>query len=214
MKRFIEIGYAFGLCWYLLSQTANANPCIHPQRLVNGHIVNLQPLMEWWKEPKGVRPLAGWKHVQGSITNATALGWILTGKVGSKNRPATFLLKNPPREQLVRFQQLKRQFRECEDRRQATAQFLERPVYTDLYSLAATGSPAQPITLPEYREASSRLAELNHALNAIRAELAPMQDHSGNFQLDAFALNLHQSYQGLEVFNYGNLPDPRASPQP
>ncbi len=204
MKRSSRIHFPLALCLCLLVQTVQANPCTHPRRFINGYTVDLQPLIEWWADPQGLRPLAGWKHVRGSVTKDTALGWVVTGKIGVKDQPVTFLLKNPPRDQLLRFQELKRQLTQCELAREATAQVLQRPVCTDWYSLWATSWTAPPISLMEYRDASARMAQLANALNEIRAELAPMQDRNGDFKLDAFALSLQQSYEGLPVFDYGN----------
>jgi hypothetical protein len=190
---------------YLFSQSVRANPCNDPQRLINGYTVNLGPLIEWWPQPKGLRPLPGWKHVQGSITRDTSSGWIIAGKADSKGNPSTFLIKNPPRKRLQHFQERKRQLSQCERSRDAAMEFLRRPIATDAYSYLGTPWPSPPISLAQYKEAGARLAELVRTINALHAELAPMQDKNGNFKLDAFALKLNESFEGLPVFDHGLL---------
>jgi hypothetical protein len=50
------------------------------------------------------------------------------------------------------------------------------------------------------------MAELIKLVDALRIEVAPMQDETGNFRVDVFALNLHQSFDGLPAFDYGQPP--------
>jgi hypothetical protein len=203
MKRFITIADVFLAGWCLFAQTAQANPCNYPKRSVNGYTVNLQPLMEWWSDPKGLRPLSGWKHVQGSVVRDTAFGWVVTGKADSKGHPSTFLIKNPPRARLRRFEELKRQLSECQRLHDAEMEILRRPVCTDWYSYSLTDWSAPPISLTEYRSATARCAELGHAIYTINVEMGTMRDKKGNFKLDAFALRLNESFEGLPVFDHG-----------
>jgi hypothetical protein len=196
-------GYPLVIGWCLLTQAAQANPCTYPKRVVNGYTVDLQPLMNWWSAPKGVRPLAGWKHLQGNITQETAFGWVITGKAESKNRASTFLIKNPPRERLRRFQELNRQLAEYVQARESTRRFLRRPISSDWVSFWSSQQSGPAITLGQYKDAGSALGELGRTINAIHAELATMQNQQGEFKLDAFALSTHESFEGLPVFDYG-----------
>jgi hypothetical protein len=205
MLRFNAIAGSLLACSCLFCQTVRANPCNDPQRLINGYTVNLQPLIDWWPQPKGLRPLPGWKHVQGSITRETSAGWIVTGKADSKGHPSTFLVKNPPRKRLLRFEERKRQLAQCERSRDASMEYLRRPIATDAYSYLGTSWPSPPISLAQYKEASARLAELVRTINALHAELAPLQDKNGNFKVDAFALKVNESVEGLPVFDHGLL---------
>ena len=205
MIRFNAIACSLVASWCLFCQTLEANPCNDPQRLINGYTVNLQPLIDWWPQPKGLRPLPGWKHVQGSITRDTTTGWVVTGKADSKGHPSTFLIKNPPRKRLQQFQERKRQLAQYERSRDASMEFLRRPIATDAFSYVGTQWPSPPISLAEYKEASARLAELVHTINALHAELAPMQDKNGNFKVDVFALKSNESFEGLPVFDHGLL---------
>src|SRR5262245_20392129 len=116
--------------WLLAIEPAYANPCSYPRRIVNGYAVDLQPLLGWWASPKGLRPLAGWKHVRGSIERDTALGWVINGKAEGQAHISSFLLKSPPREKLRRFEELKRQQAQLEQARAATLEVVARPVQT------------------------------------------------------------------------------------
>lgn len=183
-------------------ECVRASPCVDPKRMVSGHTVNLSPLIEWWSEPKSVRPLPAWKHVRGSIAQETAFGWMINGKAEGQSTDR-FLLKNPPRERLRRFRELQPRLAEYEKNRAATMETLGRPVYSWWDSFWGKPPLPQSISPEEYRLASAHLAELDRNIRATRDELAPMQDEHGNFKLDAFALHVNESYQGLPVFDHG-----------
>jgi hypothetical protein len=169
--------------------------------------------MEWWAEPKGVRPLSGWKHVHGSISQDTAFGWIVTGRAESEKQSTSFLLKNPPQERLRRFKELKRQLPEYERARDSIRQFLSRPVYSDWYSLWLSQWSGPAISLAQYKDARLAVAELGHTINNIQAELAPMENGQGDFRLDVFALSTHESFKGIPVFDHGHSYGPSADGQ-
>jgi hypothetical protein len=171
--------------------------------VLKGYTVDLQPLMDWWSAPKGLRPLSGWKHVQGSLAQDTAFGWVINGKAESKNHPSTFLIRNPPRERLQRFRELNRRLAEYVRARESLRQFLRRAVSSDWYSLWLSEQSGPPITLTQYKDAGAALGELGKTINSIHAELATMQNQQGEFKLDAFALSTHDSFGGLPVFDHG-----------
>jgi hypothetical protein len=202
MMRSALLASALMLCWLPGNETALANPCSDPMRVVQGYTVDLRPLLDWWREPKGTRPLSGWKHARGSILRDIPSGWVINGKAEGLGA-TTFFLRNPPRQKFARFQELQRQLPDYERARDEVRAFVSRPVVTDMYSLYLTQWAAPPISLPEYREANSRLGELNQKVDAIRTELASMQDDQGNFRLDVFALKLKESFEGLPVVDYG-----------
>jgi len=202
MMRSALLASALIVSWSLGTKTALANPCSDPMRMVQGYTVELQPLLDWWREPKGARPLSGWKHVRGSILRDTPSGWVISGKAEGLSTSA-FFLRNPPRQRLLRFQELQRQLPDYQRARDEVRAFVSRPVCTDMYSLYFTQWAEPPISLSEYREANGRLGELNQKVDAIRTELAAMQDEEGNFRLDVFALKLKESFDGLPVLDYG-----------
>jgi hypothetical protein len=171
--------------------------------MVNGHTVNLSPLIQWWSAPKGIRPLSSWKHVRGSIAQDSPLGWIIVGKPEGENRASKFFLKNPPRERLRKFHELRPRLAEYEQARTAALEKLGRPVHTWYDWLWRTQPGANGISLEEYRQTSAQLAELDRNIHATQAELAPLQDEHGEFKVDVFALHTNEQYQGLPVFNYG-----------
>lgn len=193
-----------GLGWFLAVSSLNANPCVNPKRTISGYSVDLRPLMEWWAEPKGPRPLSGWKHAHGRIVREVPLGWVVEGKVEGAPTPLIFLVKNPPRERLQKYRQLQNQLAQYTRAAESTQQYLQRPVCTDWYSYYLTQWPSPPISLADYRQASSTMTDLYNKLQAVRDELATMQDADGQFQLDAFALRLNEIYDGLPVYDHGS----------
>jgi hypothetical protein len=197
------MSYVTALAWLLAAGTALGNPCLYPKRLVNRYTVDLRPLMQWWAEPKGLRPLSGWKHVRGTITEDTALGWVMTGKAGGETHTSKFFLRNPPRERLQRFQEIKRRLPELDKDRVATQEFVQRPVHSYWDRAWAVPRPTPVMSVAEHKAAAERLRLLDQEIQGLREELAPMQDAEGNFRLDAFALRLNERYQGLPVFDHG-----------
>lgn len=191
----------------LLPGSVVANPCVHPKRVVNGYTVDLQPLMDWWPAPKGVRPLSAWKHIRGSIVREVALGWVISGKVEGNAQATMFLLKNPPRAMLRRFEEDKRKLSEYLRAREEVRQYLKRPLCTDWYSywLGQSQWRTTPISLTEHKQATDVLAELDRNIAALQSELAATEDANGNFKLDAFALKLPEISQGMPVYEHGAI---------
>jgi hypothetical protein len=172
--------------------------------MVNGHAVDLQSLLDWWPAPKGIRPLAGWKHVRGKIVQDTAFGWVINGKAEGQSHSTSFLLKSPPRDTLCRFEQLKKQLTELEAARTETLKIVARPVYTAWwYWPWSNRGHGQPISSAEHDQASRQLEELDLRIGSTRNELGPLQDEQGQFRVDAFALRSNESFQGMPVFDYG-----------
>jgi len=204
MRCYILPGFALVTACLLGAETLQASPCHDPKRVVGGYTVDLQPLINWWSAQKGTRPLSGWKHVRGIIVRETASGWVMDGKAEGQGQHCTFLLKNPPQDRLRRFQELQRQLAENERGSEAAREYLSRPVVTDWYGTYVAQWQAPPISLKEYREASSLLGEFGRNINAIQAELASMQDAQGNFKLDAFALRVNETFEGVPVFDHGS----------
>lgn len=191
-----------GLIALLSAAQAVADPCQNPKRLVNGYTIDLKPLFAWWPAPKGARPLSAWKHVQGSITQDTPAGWVLSGKAEGFSG-SSFIVRNPPREKLLRWEKLRENLSQLEIESEATTRFASRPVCTDWYSYWVTPWPSPPITLIEHRQATTRLAELRKQIHMVEDELGAMTDNNGRFRLDAFALRLKENVDGLPVFDHG-----------
>ncbi len=60
-----------------------------------------------------------------------------------------------------------------------------------------------PIWLTVHRNVPASLSVLEADIEWIRQELATMQDRDGKFELDAFALELKETYEGTAVFDHG-----------
>ncbi len=203
MKRILPALFAV-VIGLVASGTIQANPCVCPKRMVRGQTVDLQPLMNWWREPKGARPLPAWKHVHGSIARDIPYGWVIVVRREEDGQVEKFLLKNPPRDRLRRFQDLQQELVTCQKASAVANELVSRPVYTDYYSYWVTHSVGPAQSLPEYRQAEAMLSAINRRMAEIHDELAPMKDASGQFQLDAFALKFDDSFEGLPVYDYGS----------
>jgi hypothetical protein len=180
-----------------------ADPCNSPKRMVSGRTVDLQPLFEWWSTQKeGSRPLPRWKHVRGSIVRVTAMGWIISGEAEGESQ-MRFLLKNPPRERLERFENLHLQLPAYERQRADLNEYLQRPLRTPYYETFVFDSQLPPIGWKDQQAALARLDEVERTIAAIHQEIGNCEDEHGNFRFDGFALRVHEKYEGLPVFDHG-----------
>ena len=193
----------FLLVWLMAGFLLQANPCAHPKRMVNGYTVNLQPLIDWWTDSKGVRPLPGWKHIRGNIARDTSSGWVVTGKAEGQSQSRAFFLKNPPREKLARFRELQRSLSQLERLRATVLEMLRRPVTTGWIWPGAGPGGATYVSAAEHRQYELRLHSIDTEISLAKEELATMQDEQGEFRLDAFALRLPETFEGLPVFDFG-----------
>ena len=191
------------MVWLLASGIILASPINYPMRMVNGHSVSLQPLIDWWSTPKGIRPLSGWKHVQGTFTRDTGLGWIVTGKAEGQPRASSFFLKNPPRDRLRRFNELKPRLAALEDSRAKLLEALRRPVHSAWYWPGSNAGEGAPLSQAEHKQLAAQLTGIDQKIRQVSDELAPMQGPNGEFKLDAFALFLAETVQGLPAFDHG-----------
>lgn len=180
-----------------------ADPCNAPKRMVAGRTVDLQPLFEWWSSQReGKRPLPKWKHVRGSIVGQTGFGWIISGEAEGESQ-MRFLLKNPPRERLQRFEDLHRQLPSYERQRADLNEYLQRPLRTPYYETFVFDSPLPPIGWKDQQAALARLDEIERTIAAIHQEIGSLEDEHGHFRIDGFALRVHEKYEGLAVFDHG-----------
>jgi hypothetical protein len=203
MKQSLLVACLVGFGCLVCCGFGAADPCNSPKRMIGGGTVDLQPLFEWWSNQKeGKRPLPKWKHVRGSIVRETALGWIITGEAEGESQ-MRFLVKNPPRERLQRFEDLHRQLPLYERQRADLNEYLQRPLRTPYYETYAFDSPLPPINWRDQQAALARLDEIERTIAAIHQEIGNFEDEHGNFRLDGFALRLHERYDGLPVFDHG-----------
>jgi len=205
MKRIVArffaavIGLAFGM------SNLQADPCGCPKRMIRGQTVDLQPLMNWWREPKGVRPLSSWKHLNGFIIRDTPYGWVIQVRGEGDGQAESILLKTPPRDRLRRFQELKKELAEHQNASSVGTALISRPIYNDWYGDYLTSWAGSSQSLAEYRQTGATLSVIHHRIAAISEELAPWQDASGEFKVDVFALKCaDQSFEGMSVYDYGS----------
>ncbi len=200
MKRIVVPLFAIVIGVVLASGTSHANPCVCPKRMIRGYTVNLQPLMDWWQQPKGARPLSAWRHVQGVVVRDDPRGWIIEGKPGDDGQ--AYFLKNPPRDRLRRFQELQQELSECERASAVIIKLLNRPIVTTWFGSYPVGRPV--LSFAEYHDAAARLSVIRQRMADIDSELAPLRETSGEFKVDVFAMKCDESFEGVPVYDHGS----------
>jgi len=183
-----------------------ANPAVYPKRRVNNYTVDLMPLILWWEEPHGNRPLLSWKHIQGTLEQESGFLWLIQAKAEGQTGWQALALKNPPRERLQRYRELKELLPKLEQARASAAQIANLPAYSgwhwNYYGLARTPSA----DYDRIEQAKAHVQELDHRIGLAHEELAVLADKHANFRIDAFALRVNEIYQGRPGYDFGYPP--------
>ncbi len=191
-----------------------------PKRVVNGRMVDLTALFQWWTNHHGARPLSGWVRVTGSITGTNSLGWVIAGKpetaaarakgngAGGGNRPEPhqFVLKDPPVQELVDFERLQSQLKQAKgekanlqrDAAQAKAQ--EAQVQKSTRGRLRSSATAQ---LHNVEKTDTNLMKsLDRTISQLSQKLSvyPNPDH---YEVNAIALETGTEYNGMPIYDRG-----------
>lgn len=198
-----------------------ANPSRDSKRLLDGQTVNLAPLFRWWTNRAGPRPLAAWMQVRGRIVGTNAWGWVIEGHVEHTSASAEsgggsgrVLLRHPPIEELVEFERLSAELKDLEAQRGAvagsehTAQNKDSAVAKEQSGYRKYGR-RDPALAREARalktsenQAKAELKPLDQQIAELKKKLSafPNPEH---YEVDCFALDTGQQYQGLPMFDHG-----------
>ena len=183
-----------------------ASPAAYPERRINGHIVNLMPLILWWEDPRGNRPLGSWKHIQGILEREIGSAWMIRGKAEGETGAQLILLKNPPQDRLRRCSELQDLLPKLEQSRASSQEIASLPSYSgwhwEAYGLART--PTADFDRVDHAKAS--LQEIDRRINEVKEELAILADKHGNLKIDAFALRMTGNYEAKPIFDFGYSP--------
>lgn len=204
-----------------------ANPVHEPRRLIHGQLVELAPLMKWWTNHSGSRPLAAWPRVTGAIVGTNAWGWVVEAQVERTDRheeeernsasgsPSRILLSNPPLAERAEFEKLSAQLKELvHERGQLTGQETEAKGRADAISKEQSASnrkgyrsrqlaqESRQVKLVE-GQAATQVKALDQRIQDLKKQLAnyPNLDH---YELDCFALDTGKQYNGMAIFDYGS----------
>jgi hypothetical protein len=210
----------------VVALAVDANPARESKRLVNGHTADITPLIKWWTNHSGTRPLTAWVHVRGPIVGTNAGCWVIAAQVepahhdensgeGSSDHSGKVLLKNPPMQEMLEFEQLSTQLKTLEQshgqlhaqeeraRSQADALHKQQTANRRLgyRSSRVLNAEHRQATLTE-TEAKAELKPLDQQIQELKKKLAiyPSTDH---YEVDCFALDLDQKYNGLYLYDHG-----------
>jgi hypothetical protein len=203
MRRWRMLAVAV-ICGLFVIPSGRSAPTVYERRVINFHQVDLMPLFEWWDRRKGERPLASWKHVEGTLERETAYGWLVRGTIEGQDGLYYFLLRNPPQKELARLRELENSLPALEQQRATELGVAKLPMYEGREWNAygeLVRSPTQDYDRIE--QAQTNLQDLDTRIAEIRQQMADMLDKRGNFKVDAFALDMNQVYQGSPVFDFG-----------
>ncbi len=212
----------------LSAAPATATPVRDARRMINGHAVDLTPLMKWYTNHHGTRPLTAWVHVTGVVVATNAWGWLVQGQAeiaphsdaeesssaAAKNGQAKLLLRNPPVQERAEFDRLRAQLKQLESQRSQVAnQQTEAKSRADALNKEQAGyrragyrsrvvtAEARQVRLVQ-NQSKAELKPLDQQIAELKRKLAPYPsvDH---YEVDCFALDANQEYQGMRLLDHG-----------
>ncbi len=205
----------------------NATPLKDPRRLINGQTADLTPLFKWWVKREGSRPLSAWLHVTGTIVQTNAYGWVVEARIepaGHRAKSADappegqhrIVLHDPPLQDLAEFEQLHDQMSGLTEQhsalagQQTQAKQQADAISREQRSLRRYGehSPTLAVAAGDLhlaqKQTNQQLQPVNQQMKDLTKKLAafPNADH---YEVDCFALKTGRSYQGMPVFDHGQV---------
>ena len=205
----------------------NATPLKDPRRVINGQTADLTPLFKWWTKHEGSRPLSAWLHVTGTIVETNAYGWVIEarvepGKHGAKAAsdappgPHRIVLHDPPLGDLAEFEQLHSQMSDLTQQhsalsgQQTHAKQQADALSREQSSLRRYGAHSRTLAVEAgdlnltQKQTRQQLQPVNQQMKELKQKLAafPSADH---YEVDCFALKTGRTYQGMAVFDHGQV---------
>ena len=202
---------------------AEASPVKSPRRVVGQQTVDLSPLLHWWTNHTGMRPLAAWVHVTGNVVGTNSSGWVVEAQVEAHARPGQeegadsaaaggakrILLRHPPLQDRAAFEQLAAQLRVLnQERAQAAGSELQARNYLHPGSngvhrvhYKGQGFANREAQAVEKNAATSK-QELDKQIKDAKAKMAawPNAEH---YELDCFALDTGTELNKLPLYEHG-----------
>jgi hypothetical protein len=213
----------------LVSLAAVASPLKDPKRSVNARTVDLNPLLKWWTNHNGARPLVSWVQVTGPVVGTNSAGWIVQASLErtARNMEASsaaeadlpqirILLKHPPLQDRAVFEKLSQQLKVLGTQRSALAAadsdarnrrkaITDAETFNRAYGVRSWGLAVERRQLQQNQsQASAQIKVLDQQIQALKQLLAPWPD-TDRYVVDCFALDVGQQKQGLAVFDYGSV---------
>lgn len=207
-----------------------ASPLQHSKRVISLYTVDLNPLFKWWTKHEGLRPLPSWVHITGSIVGTNVVGWIIEGQAessapggesekasaGPAREPLRIILRSPPVEDMVEFENLRSKLSALTAQRAALAadegkaKSREQAVAEQQRAARRNGSRSRVLALEDRQlkqaenEAKTQQKPLDQQIQELKSKLAiyPNEDH---YAIDCFALDLQRDYERLPVYDYGQV---------
>jgi hypothetical protein len=220
----VKIAFVFIGCLALTGALC-ASPARYPKRAIAGQPVNLTPLIRWWSQREGPRPLSAWVHATGRIIGTNAFGWTVEGRVddesgkhdkgGVHGSDSKFILKTPPVGEMAEFYQLQAKFKQLtaersqlnreikSDNQREKKLSQQKPRYTRRGRIRARNA-SQQLNRARFDEqnAHERLDEIEKEIKQV--EKLQSELPSGNtYTVDCFALKLNQEFRGVPIYDHG-----------
>jgi hypothetical protein len=205
----------------LAASVAYASPAKDPRRMINGQTVDLTPLLQWWNQKNGDRPLSAWVHITGEVVGTNAGAWVVSAQTdekaegtGAAGGDKKILLRNPPLQDRAAFEQVLAQKKALEAQKaglntqaeQADAKLKdisqERKVARE-HHVAAKGLNAQSSKLKqEEKTAKSEMKPLQGQIDDLDKKLK-QYGNTDHYVVDCFALKTAERLDATPVFNHG-----------
>jgi hypothetical protein len=206
----------------LLAFDGTAGPLKNPRREVGAQIVDITPLLHWWTNHAGARPLTAWVHVTGNIVGSNSYGWIVDATVEASHRPGQdeaaaggggrkrIVLSHPPLQDRAAFDEMTAQLKSLEDQR-TQANALE--TQANNYIHPGGGNAVRPHFAKNtwdlreakavQQQAAAQVRELDKQIKDLKARMAASWSNTQHYEVDCFALDTGQDQNRLPLYEHG-----------
>ena len=199
-------------CFLLTLAVASAQDV----RTVSGKSVDIQPVRDWFANPKGERPMKHWKRVKVEAINGDIGGWPKCSIVTESGDTQTVLVKNLPRSIPAFFAGIKDQTDAIESLqtqiaadKQRREQLWNRYIYTDssYVQMNVSSSSGTSVDSEQTRHAQAVAMDAQIANEKDRlASLEATRDRelaASASKLTVFAMFTGQQYGGVNIWDTG-----------
>jgi hypothetical protein len=224
-------GKSWLICFLILSGfVATASPLRAPRRIINGQVVNLDPLFQWWTNHTGTRPLSAWAHITGAVVGTNQTGWIVETHIETAGRPTKsettkesepgssprVLIVNPPVQDQSNFELLGLQLKTLNQQRIVIsgqeAQLKSRTqVLTNELNAVRHNQVQAHLLSQSLHQTHQADTEIKNELKRFDQKIQELKTQRANYTtadhylLDCFALDMKQEVSGMPLYDYGRV---------
>jgi len=204
----------------LLVWPASASPVKNPRRVVGERVVDISPLLHWWTNRDGVRPLTAWVHVTGTIVGTNSYGWLVeaavensrstTREAGPSGGQKRILLRHPPLQDRAAFEGMAAELKRLTDQRaEASSMQTQANNFIHPWSNNAVRPhfAMKTLDLREARATEQNAAaqgkQLDQQIKELKTKMSALWSNTASYEVDCFALDTGRDLDRVPLYEHG-----------